>query len=47
MPLIPAFKTQRQADLLEFKASLIYIVSSRITRATVRSSLENNEIEDS
>ena len=34
MPLIPALGRQRQADLCEFKASLVYIVSSRPARAT-------------
>ena len=29
MPLIPAFGKQRQGDLCEFEANLIYIVSSR------------------
>ena len=29
MPLIPALQRQRQADLCEFEASLIYRVSSR------------------
>ena len=28
-PLIPALRGQKQMDLCEFKASLIYIVSSR------------------
>jgi hypothetical protein len=28
--LIPALRRQRQVDLCEFKASLVYIVSSRI-----------------
>jgi hypothetical protein len=32
--LIPALKRQRQADLCEFEASLIYIVSYRPSRAT-------------
>ena len=32
MPLIPALKRQRQVDLCEFEASLVYIVSSRIAR---------------
>jgi hypothetical protein len=34
MPLIPALRRQRQADLCEFKASLVYIASSRIAGAT-------------
>ena len=29
MPLIPALRRQRQADLCEFKASLVYRVNSR------------------
>ena len=33
-PLILALERQRQADLSEFKASLIYKVSSRTARAT-------------
>jgi hypothetical protein len=33
-PLIPALAGQRQADLCELEASLVYISSSRITRAT-------------
>jgi hypothetical protein len=34
--LIPALGWQRQADLCEFKASLVYRVSSRTARATQR-----------
>jgi hypothetical protein len=34
MPLITALRRQRQVELCEFKASLVYIVSSRPTRAT-------------
>jgi hypothetical protein len=34
MPLIPSLGRQRQADLCEFKASLVYRVSSRTVRAT-------------
>ena len=34
MPLIPALGRQRQVDLYEFKASLIYTVSSRSVRIT-------------
>ena len=36
MPLIPTFGRQRQADLSEFEASLVYRVSSRTSRATQR-----------
>jgi hypothetical protein len=32
-PLIPALGRQRQSDLCEFEASLVYRVSSRIARA--------------
>jgi hypothetical protein len=32
--LTPAFRRQRQVELCEFKASLVYIVSFRIARAT-------------
>jgi hypothetical protein len=35
-PLIPALGTQRQADICEFEASLVYRVSSRAARATQR-----------
>ena len=31
--LIPALRSQRQTDLCEFEASLVYIVSSTIDRA--------------
>ena len=34
MPLVPAFRRQRQVDLCEFKTSLVYIESSRTARAT-------------
>ena len=34
MPLIPAFGRQKQVDLCEFKASLIYTMNSRTARAT-------------
>ena len=33
-PLIPAVERRRQADLCEFKASLVYSSSSRTARAT-------------
>ena len=35
-PLIPALRRQRQVGLYEFKASLVYRISSRIARATQR-----------
>ena len=34
--LIPALRRQRQADLWEFKASLVYRVSSRTARAVTQ-----------
>ena len=34
MTLIPALRRQRQVDLCEFEASLVYRVSSRAVRAT-------------
>jgi hypothetical protein len=34
--LIPALRRQRQADLYEFKASLVYRVSSRTARTSQR-----------
>jgi hypothetical protein len=34
MLLIPAFGRQRQVDLFEFEAILVYIVGSRLARAT-------------
>ena len=36
MPLIPALGRQRQVDLCDFKAGLIYRVSSRTARTTER-----------
>ena len=36
MPLTPALGRQRQADLSEFKVSLVYRVSSRTARDTHR-----------
>ena len=33
MPLIPVLRRQRQADFCEFKASLVYKVSSRTAKA--------------
>lgn len=36
MPLIPAIERQRQVDVCEFKASLLYRASSWIVRATQR-----------
>jgi hypothetical protein len=36
VPLIPAVRRQRQVDVCEFEASLVYRVSSRTARATER-----------
>ena len=36
MPLIPALRRQIQADLYEFKASLLYKASSRTARAVTQ-----------
>jgi hypothetical protein len=36
IPLTPALERQRQVDLCEFEASLVYRVSSRTARATQR-----------
>ena len=36
MPLIPAFRRQRQANLSEFEANLVYRESSGIARVTHR-----------
>jgi hypothetical protein len=44
MPLIPALRRQRQVDLCEFEASLVYTASSRTARVTQRNSvLEKNK----
>jgi hypothetical protein len=42
-PLIPALKRQRQADLCEFKPNLVYRVSFRTVRATLRNSVSNKQ----
>ena len=34
MSLIPALRRQRKLELFKFEASLVYIVSSRLARAT-------------
>ncbi|EGW06329.1 hypothetical protein I79_018985 [Cricetulus griseus] len=39
MPLIPALGRQRQADLCEFEANLVYRASSSTARATHRETL--------
>jgi hypothetical protein len=43
IPLILEFGRQRQADLFEFKASLVYRVSFRITRAAQRNPVSKNK----
>jgi hypothetical protein len=43
MPLIPELGRQKQVDLYEFKANLVYTVSSRTARGTQRNpTLKNN-----
>jgi hypothetical protein len=44
MPLIPALERQRQADLYEFKAILLYKESSRRARATWRDPVSKNPL---
>jgi hypothetical protein len=34
MPLIPALRKEKQVDFYDFKASLVYIISSKIDRAS-------------
>jgi len=41
MLLVAALRRQGQEDLFEFKASLVYMVSSRIVRATQRDPVSN------
>ena len=43
MPLILALGRQKQVDLCEFKASLVYIVSSRTAGATGRPCLKKTK----
>jgi hypothetical protein len=45
MPLILVLRRQREADLCEFKASLIYKTSSRTTRAVTHRNavMKNNK----
>ena len=40
MPIILALRRQKQKGLYKFKASLLYIVSSRLTKDTQRDSEE-------
>jgi hypothetical protein len=46
MPLILALGRQRQVNLCEFKASLVYIVSSRIARAPQRNPVSKNKTQN-
>ena len=43
IPLIPALGRQRQVDLCEFKASLVYRVVSRTARAKQRNPVSKNQ----
>ena len=43
-PLVPVLGRQRQAELCEFEASLVYRVSSRIARATQRTPVSKANI---
>jgi hypothetical protein len=40
MPLIPTLRMKRQKDLYEFKASLVYTVSSRRAGVTQRNPVQ-------
>ena len=42
-PLIPALRSQRQVDLSEFKASLVYRVNSRTAKATQRNPISKTK----
>jgi hypothetical protein len=39
MPLVPALGGQRQGNLCEFEANMVYRVNSRTARATQRNSV--------
>lgn len=41
--MIPALGRQRQADLYQFKAGLVYRVSSRTARVTQRNTVLKNK----
>ena len=43
-PLIPALRRQRQVDLCDFKASLVYIASSRQVRTTQQTNTKNIKV---
>ena len=42
MPLIPVLRRQRQVDLCEFEANLVYSTSSMTVRATQRNPVSKN-----
>ena len=42
MLLVPVLRRLRQVDLCEFKASLVYKMSSKTARATQRNSVSKN-----
>jgi hypothetical protein len=44
MPLIPTLERQRQVDLCDFKANLIYKLSPRTARATQRNPVSKSII---
>jgi hypothetical protein len=44
MPLIPALGKQRQADLYEFKASLVYRANSRTVKAPQKNLVSKYQI---
>ena len=46
MPLIPAHRRQRQADICEFKDSLVYTVNSRLAGATGKHCLKKTKIKN-
>ena len=43
MPLVPALRRQRQADIHKFEPSLLYRVNSRTARATQRTPVSNSQ----
>jgi hypothetical protein len=43
MPLIPALERQRQVDLYEFKASIVYRVSFKMAKSTQRNLILENK----
>jgi hypothetical protein len=43
MSLIPALRRERQADLCDFEASLVYRVNSRTSRGTQRNPVLKNK----